>query len=102
MCNSICYSAFHAWRATVANLKKNLEMERLLEGFLGVNSDFFSPKFRDSRPVGDALKPTHQIPTGARPTTNARFFATKTHKHIMLKAVVIIIIVLCPSFIFLN
>ena len=77
-------------------------MERLLEGFFCVNSDFFYPKFRDSQPVRDAYRPTHQIPTGARPTTNARFFASKTHKHIMLKAVVIIIIVLCPSFIFLN
>ena len=36
--------ALQAWRVTVANLKKNLEMERLLEGFLCVNSDFFEEK----------------------------------------------------------
>ena len=57
-------------------------MERLLEGFFCVNSDFFSPKFRDSQPVGDALRTMYQIPTGARPTTNARFLCyqnSQTH-----------------------
>ena len=47
------------------------------------------------------VRPMQQISTGARLTTNARFSTTKTHKH-MLKAVVMIIIVLCPGFIFLN
>ena len=47
------------------------------------------------------VRPIQQISTGARLTTNARFSTTKTHKH-MLKAVVMIIIVLCPGFIFLN
>ena len=59
--------ALQAWKATVANLKKNLEIDRQLEGFLCVNSDFFgdreaagelilgeqwlfSPKFGDGQP----------------------------------------------------
>ena len=46
------------------------------------------------------VRPMQQIPTSARPTTNTRFSITKTHKHIMLKAVVIIIIVLCRVYIF--
>ena len=39
-CYSDCYSTLHVWRATVANLKKILEMERLLEAFFCVNSGF--------------------------------------------------------------
>ena len=40
MCYSDCYSALHTWRGSVANLKKNLEMLSLLEGFFGENSGF--------------------------------------------------------------
>ena len=52
---SDCYNALQIWRATVANLKKNLEMPRLLDFILGVNSGFFLQNLEMPSPVGDAL-----------------------------------------------
>ena len=52
---SNCYSALQIWRATVANLKKKLEMPRLLDFILGVNSGFFLQNLEMPSPVGDAL-----------------------------------------------
>ena len=53
---SDCYSALPAWRATVANLKKKMEMPRLLDFILGVNSGFFLQNLEMPSPVGDALR----------------------------------------------
>ena len=55
-CYSDCYSALHAWRATVANLKKKLELPSLLECLFCVNSVCCSPKFGFAESVGDALR----------------------------------------------
>ena len=52
---SNCYSTLQIWRATVANLKKNLEMERLLDFIFSVNSGFFLQNLKMPSPVGDAL-----------------------------------------------
>lgn len=52
---SDCYSALQAWRVTVANLKKILEIERLLEGCFCVNSGFSLQNLEMASPVGDAL-----------------------------------------------
>ena len=54
-CYSDCYSALHAWRAIVANLKKKLELPSLLECLFCVNSVCCSPKFGFTESVGDAL-----------------------------------------------
>ena len=56
MMNSDCYSAIHSWRATVATLKRNLELPSLLECLFCVNSVCYSPKFGFAESVGDALR----------------------------------------------
>ena len=53
---SDCYSTLQAWRATVANLKFFLEIERLLEGCFCVNSGFSLQNLEMASPVGDALR----------------------------------------------
>ena len=55
MMNSDCYSAIHTWRATVATLKKNLELASLLECLFCVNSVCCSPKFGFIESIGDAI-----------------------------------------------
>ena len=57
---SDCYSTRQTWRATVANLKKNLEMERLLDFILSVNSGFSLQNLEMASPVGDALMLGHE------------------------------------------
>ena len=52
---SDCYSALQTWRVTVANLKKKIEIERLLDFVLGVNSGFFLQILDMPSAVGDAL-----------------------------------------------
>ena len=52
---SDCYSALQTWRATVANLKFFLEIERLLESWFCVNSGFSLQNLEMASPVGDAL-----------------------------------------------
>ena len=63
-CYSDCYSTLHVWRATVANLKKKLELPSLLECLFCVNSVYFPPKFGFTESVGDAL--TYQILSQAK------------------------------------
>ena len=65
---SDCYSALQTWRVTVANLKKKIEIERLLDFILGVNSGFFLQILDMPSAVGDAL--TSKVNQGKKITFN--------------------------------
>ena len=65
---SDCYSALQTWRVTVANLKKKIEIERLRDFILGVNSGFFLQILDMPSAVGDAL--TSKVNLGKKITFN--------------------------------